>query len=171
MLIRKIVLAVVVSCSWSAAAFDQPEVKFFVQRRSAGQMVDCRVGAASLGEWAFVPLSDGSRIEAIAPPPDSEGRSALRVKIVSAQRVTEHEFNLDARLARQSPQFTWSSSRTYPMNGVSIVVESAAMLATTRAHPSWREFDPRLDPSIVKERPIRLGGCGMDNVAAAPSAG
>src|SRR3954463_10528841 len=101
-----ILLALVAGFSIQALAFDQPEVKYFVQLRSAGRMVDCQVGAASLGEWAFVSLSNGTKIEALAPPLDSEGRSALRVKVVSVQGVTEHEFNRDAKLAQSSPQFT-----------------------------------------------------------------
>ena len=151
----------------AAAAFDQPEVKFFVQRRSGGEMVECRVAAASLGEWAFVTLSEGLKIEAYASPLDAEGRTPLRVKIVSASRVTLHEFNLDAKLAQSSPQFTWSGSGTWPIAGVAILVESTALLATTRGKPSWRDFDPRTHPELAKEKPIRRGGCGIENVAAA----
>src|SRR5713101_1224671 len=97
------VALLVVSASSTASAYDQPEVKFFVELLSDGRIVECPTMAGSLGDSIEVVLSNKLRVVARAAPQNDEGRSAINLRIYSPSGQLAQEFNYSAKLAQQKP--------------------------------------------------------------------
>jgi len=152
--------------SGGARAYDQPEVKFSVKVAAAGELVECPMMVGSLGDSLETSLSNRMRLTANATPLNEEGRSAVQLKIFSPSGKLLRRFDYAAKLAQQKPSFEYTVPEMTPKTKLVVLVESPSLLATTRNHPSWREFDTRMKPNNTLERTEAQGG---PRFAAAPT--
>ena len=145
--------------SISAGAFDQPEVKFFVEHKNGSVIIECPVGSGSLGETISVNLSNGMRVVARTTPLSPTEPTQVTVQVFESPGKLAREFKHSARLSQQKPSFEFTFPGQSPQTKITVLAESEAMLATNRRHPSWKEFDPRVKANHALERANSQRAC------------
>jgi hypothetical protein len=145
--------------SASAGAYDQPEVKFFVELKQGGVITECPVRAGSLGEAITVSLGSGMSVVARSTPLSGSDPTKLTVQIFASPGNLAREFKHSARLSQQKPSFEFTFPGPPPQTKITVLAESAAMLATNRNQPSWQEFDPRVKANHAPERSSLQQAC------------
>jgi hypothetical protein len=163
---QRSIVTVVALVSCAAFAEDQPPVRFVVEMRDAGKIVECPSATGVLGQLVRVPLSGGRRaVSAIARPLDAEGRSKVTVRFETPPLSPgglegAHEVTNTFNLAQSSPTFEYRVGGP-AKTSFRVLVTSPPLLATTRAEPSWRQHLSKLtsDPSSTgAECKLLLGG-------------
>ncbi len=130
-------------------ASDQPPVRYLVEVRKAGSVVDCPSGDGVLGQKVRIPLSVGGAMAALAQPRGADGRSRIVIRVEMAAEEpggleVAHEIAKSHDLAKSAPSF---ELRNLPDLHIIVVVESLPLLATTRGEPDWRTHLHRVKPA------------------------
>jgi hypothetical protein len=143
------VITLFASIGLAAVAADQPPVRFVVEMREAGKIVECPSVTAVLGQSVSVPLSGGSRVVSIlARPMDAEGRSRITVRFETPALRPDglegaYEMTGSSKLAQSSPTFQYGPERG-GKTAFTVLVTSPPLLATTRVEPSWQQHMDKL---------------------------
>ena len=146
---QRSIVAVVALVSYPAFAEDQPPVRFVVEMREAGKIVECASANGVLGQLLRLPLSGGRRVvSAVARPLDAEGRSKVTVRFETPPLSPgglegAYEMTNTFNLAQSSPTFQYGAGGT-AKTSFTVLVTSPPLLATTRAEPSWRQHRSKL---------------------------
>jgi hypothetical protein len=135
--------------SCAAFAADQPPVRFTVEMREAGKIVECPSATGELGQLVRLSLSGGRRIvSAVARPMDAEGRSKVTIRFETPPLSpggleAAYEMTNTFNLAQSSPTFQYGAGGP-TKTSFTVLVKSPPLLATTRAEPSWQQHLDKL---------------------------
>jgi hypothetical protein len=127
-------------------------VRYLVEVRKAGAVVDCPSGDGVLGQAVRMPLSGGGTVVALAQPRGADGRSRIAIRVEQSpggpgglEVAQEIANSLD--LAKSSPTF---EIRSVPDFHFIVLVESLPLLATTRNEPEWRTHLHKFTPARTR---------------------
>jgi hypothetical protein len=146
---QRSIVAIVALASCAAFAEEQPPVRFVVEMREAGKIVECPSATGVLGQIVRVSLSGGRRVvSAIAKPMDAEGRSKVTVRFESPPLSpggleAAYEMTNTFNLSQSSPTFRYGPEGP-AKTSFTVLVRSPPLLATTRAEPSWQQHLSKL---------------------------
>lgn len=141
----------------AAHASDQPPVRYAVEVKKAGAIVECPSGDGILGQEVRIPLSVGATVVAVARPRAADGRSRITIRVERSLGGPDglefaYEISGSQDLAKSAPSFEVGSAPDYHFT---VRVKSPPLLATTRNEPDWRTKLHTLTPA----RSVPPGEC------------
>lgn len=150
-------LSIATMATTAVYASAQPPVRYTVELKKAGSIVECPSVDGVLGQDVRIPLSVGRTVVALARPMGADGRSKVTVRFEISLKEggpeSAHEVTNNFNLAQGSPTFEYRGDP----EGFSyrVLLRSAPLLATTRNEPDWRKHLHKLTPIP----PVRPGEC------------
>jgi hypothetical protein len=140
-------------------AADQPPVRYTVEVKKGGTIVECPSVEGALGQAVRITLSIGRTVVGLAQPLDSDGRSKVTIQFeappLSAGTLeSAREMTNTFKLTQSSPTFQYAA-RDAERIAYTVLVTSPPLLATTRAEPDWRKHLDKLTPV----RQMQSGEC------------
>lgn len=149
----QLVLGIAAVSITAAHASTQPPVRYIVEVKRAGAIVECPSADAALGQDIRIPLSIGRTVVASARPMDSTGRSKITIRFETPPLregglESAHEMTNTFNLAQSSPTFQYGE-RDAERISYTVQITSPPLLATTRNEPDWRKHLHKLAPARV----------------------
>ena len=156
---QHLAIAVVAMSLTVVHASNQPPVRYTVEVKKGGAIVECPSAEGVLGQDVRIPLSIGRTVVGLARPMDSDGRTRITVRFEAppseaGSLESAHELTNTFNLAQSSPTFQYGP-RDAERISYTVLVSSQPLLATTRAEPDWRKHLHKLTPA----RPLQPREC------------